>query len=508
MNQILASLLSVSLLSAAAGAIAQAPAAGSDETSPHINPQRDCLTEGMINPAGKEFRYLYSKNCRVVHVLPPPVLPQAIKSQGVNLDACQGMATAKNTIDVTAKTIDDMRQRIRRLEAKLETAKPHEVEALNAKLQSLRTRSEQYEKTLDESRSRFDQHYAQLPGAVFSVLLDSDIQQNELNELRSLNLANLHRRRTIERRVRDANGNERVETQEVVDVSALRAAPIAQSFFSFIYNVPKDARVNAGIISTDIPNLQYLQQPDGRTGVIHVKASGGISGKVIMSVTAACEYASKRADGKIVFDDSADPFFTVNRTFMVQQMFAKGYRASLKVDKLIDQISKHTVTHTNSGFKKSNLFNPILMADIEQLLDFQWTTEFDNGKPISLDQILDIKRSVTEKLIDDHVEKLVQAKLITVQEDRKVEPVPGGMVDESRVAHRCWTEKDGGLSGLLGRRHQVCADFTYTVKVWKDGITEDEIRRHLNIKSVEKDAMEVNFMTPFYFTTSFSNKNR
>lgn len=479
---------------------------GVDYTSPYINPQRDCLTEGMINPEGKDYRYLFSRDCRVVHVLPPAVLPQNIRSEGVNLHACSGMNATRNTMNNIDLTIDDLSQRIRDLETKLDTARPSEVKTIEAKIASLQTRIAGYNNAKQEAKTRFDRDFVKLPGAVFSIVLDGDISQNEVLQLRALNAANLQRRRTVIREYIDEKGQKRTQTEEVLDLSVLRPAQIQNSYFSFIYNVPDDAGVNAGIIKTDIPGLQYLEQPAPKTGVLHVKANGGISGKVIMSVTTACDYVKPDpVTKKPVFDDKVDPFFTVNRSFGVQQLFGQGYVATLKVNKVIDQITNHTITHTNEGFKKSSVFLPSITADVSEVMDFQWTSEFDNGKNIDLTQVQALKASVAAKMVDDYIDKLVQQKILTIKDDSKVDPVNGGHVDEIRQGHRCWTEKDGGLSGLLGRRHQVCGDFTYTVKVWRDGITEDEIRRHLSLAASEKDVMQVHTTAPFYFTTAFAN---
>lgn len=486
-----------------------APALGNaqpgDFVSPYINPQRDCLTEGMITPEGKNYRFLYSRDCRVVYVMPPAIMAQSIQAQGVNLQACKDVASRRQTIHNIESTADGLSARIRALEESLEKAKPSEEKVIEEKIRKTQERLNAYMANLEANRARFNQDFGGLPGAIFSVALDGDITANDLNELRAMNLANLNRRRTIIEKEKGPDGKENIKQYEVVDTSALRVAPMAQSYFSFLYNIPDKALSNGGIISSDIPGLQPLEQTGSNTGVLHIRASGGVTGKVIMSVTTACDQ-TKIEKGKPIFDESTNPFFTVNRTFMVQQMFAQGYEASLKVDKVIDQITKHTITHKNEGFQKSSIFLPSIKADVSEILDFAWTSEFDGGKNISVDKILEIKQSVASKLVDDYIERLVKEKMLTVQMDPKVEAANGGMVNETRTGHRCWTEKDGGLSGVLGRRHQVCGDFTYTVPVWRDGITQEEIRRKFDLKVTETDSMLVNMTTPFYYTTSFIKK--
>lgn len=473
---------------------------GLDYTSPYVDPQQNCLTDGMINPPDKNFRYLYSRDCRVVHVLPPTIMPQNIRSQGVNLRACKGLQTTRSTLNTIEQTIDETDQRLRRLESELEKANSNQKKIISSQIEALSKRREDYVKNLEQTRARLEKDYYQLPGAVFSIAMDSSVNQNDLTQLRALNMANLNRRRTIVEKSPDGKSERRYE---VVDISSLRPAQITQSYFSFLYNVPADAGKNGGVISTDIPNLEYLEQPGSRTGVIHVKANGGVSGKVVLSLTTACDRTKINEAGDLVLDESTDPFFTVNQTFFVQQMYAQGYVAKLKVDKTIDQITKFVSTHTNQGFKKSSVFLPVIKGNVDQILEFNWTSEFDAGKNISFDKILEIKNGVAAKLIDDYIENLTKAGIITVVPDKPVTPAEGGYVDETRVANRCWTERDGGLSGMFGGRHRVCGDYTYTVKVWRDGITEEEIRRSLRLSVESVDSMSINAMAPFYFTTAF-----
>lgn len=475
-----------------------------DYTSPYIDPQQSCLTEGMINPPNKAFRYLYSRDCRVVLVMPPPVMAQTIKSQGLNLKACSGVASARNNVNTAEALVDETQNRIRMLEAALENAKPSEEKSIQAKIKDLTTRLEGYTKVRDAAVARFDRDYNQMPGANFAIVMDGDVSANDLNEVRALNHANLNRRKTIVEKTIGPDGKEQTRTYEVVEASALRAAPISQSYYSFIYNLPAEASHSGGIVSSDIPGLQYLEQPGGRTGVIHVKASGGITGKVIMSIATACEHTKKGPNNELVLDDTTDPFFVVNRTFFVQQMFAQGYKARLKVDKAVNQITNFVTVHTNEGFKKSSVFLPSIKADATELMEFEWTTEFDKEKNVSIDKILEIKNAVAAKLIDNYIEKLKAADAIQAVPDRRVDPANGGWVDDTRVANRCWTERDGGLSGLFGGRHEVCSDYTYVVKVWHDGVTEEEVRRSLTLNGETTDSMKILSMAPFYFSTAFT----
>lgn len=499
------SLFSVSFLACVATAASVHAVEVADYTTPNINPQRDCLTEGMINPANKEYRFLFSRDCRVVHVLPPPVMAQNIKPQGVNLQACGGLKSSRDSIATQEAKLADAEVRLLNYERAIEKASSKSEERrLTAKIKDLTERLTGYRKVLEESQAALDKHYGSTPGAEFSILMGGNISPTELNELRGLNLANLSRKKIIVEKTIGPDGKENVKTTEVREESALRPAAIGNSYYSFVYNVPKDAIANGGVISSDIPNLQYLGQKDASySGVIHVKSNGGISGKVVLALTLACDHTGKDPEGNLVLKEETDPFFTVNRTFEVQQMFSQGYVASLNVDKVVSQISKFTVNHTEQGFKKSSVFTPVINANVDELINFEWTTEFDTGKAASFEQISAIKTSVAEKLVDDYLENLEKEQLITKKADPVVDPVQGGYIDESRMGHRCWTEKDGGLSGLVGRRHEVCGDFTYVVKVWKDGVTEEDINRSLTLHGSTTDIMKINTVTPFYFTTAF-----
>lgn len=476
-----------------------------DNTTPYIDPQRDCLTEGMNNPEGKDYRYLYSRDCRVVYVLPPPAMSQNIRAEGVNLSACNAMKLAQNAIGLDEKMVDDAKQRLANYEDQLDKARTKDEEQrLQRRIRELNDRLEGYKKVRDESVAAFNKNYGPVPGAVFSVALQGDVTQTDLNQLRGLNLANLHRTKTVIVKSPDAGGKDSV--YQIAEDSSLRVAPVSSSIYSFIYNVPDRALENGGIISTDIPGLEYLQQENSnRTGVLHIRANGGVSGKVIMSLTTACDHVKNDERGKPIIDADTNPFFTVNRTFEVQQMFAQGYEARLKVDKVAKQISKYIMTGKGEGaFQKSSVFNNTINANVTDILDFQWTTEFDDKKQISWKEVYDIKTAVATKLVDDYVERLVKENLIKIEPTRSLTPAEGGYTDDTRHGTRCWSERNGGLSGLFGGSHQVCGDYTYVVKVWHDGVTEEDLNRNLTLDGETIDKMQANMMTPFYYSTSFT----
>lgn len=500
MNKNLTKLITVSFLlnGLSTAAFAQ------DFTTPYVDPSQDCASEGMNNPEGKNYRYLYSRDCRVVHVLPPPSQPQNIKAKGLNLQACRALKSSRNTLESLEQSINDGHERIRKYEMALEKASPSESKVLQTKIKEQSERLAQYLKAQTDHDAKFEKLYVQTPGAEFAIYMDSGISQNDLNQLRGMNRSNLLHKRTIVEKTIGPDGREQVKTYDTVEESALRVAPISQSYFSFIYNVPADAGKNGGVISTNIPNLQYLDQPGAVGGVIHVKANGGVSGKVIMSLTTACDRVKADATGTLQLDENTDPFFTVNRTFFIQQMFSRGYKASLKVDKAVEQITKFTSQHTNQGFKKSTLFAPSIKADVHELLNFEWTTHYDDGKTDIESKVLEIKTAVAQRLVDNYIENLVKAGVLTAQPDKVVDPATGGYVDETRTANRCWTESDGGVSGFFGGRHRVCSDYTYVVKVWRDGMTDEEIQRSLKLNVDASDSMTVNSMAPFYFTTAFT----
>lgn len=494
------SLISLAILQG----ITMAHADSMDITSPAINPQRECMSEGMINPPDKNYRYLFSNDCRVVHVVPPEVLKQEIKGEGIGLRGCEGVAKLEDTINSLESMVGEAYDRARKYlaQASQETS-PREAKRLRDKAEAEQADAKTYAADLQAAQDRLASTYGRTPGAKFAIVLRSDIDARDLNELRALNFANLNRTKVIEVHKTGPDGKPIVETSTVTETSTLRPAKIGLSIFSLLYKVPKNIGTNGGVISTNIPGLQYLEQAQ-QEGVIHVRASGGLTGELIMNLPLACEHSKKDEAGKIVLDSETDPFFIVNRTFNVQQMFAQGYTAELRVDKVVDQITKAVITDKEFGFKKSVVFNPSLMAKIDQIVKFEWTDGWDNGKNSSLEQILEIKRAVGAKLIDDYVEKLKAAELIDTKKDPGVPPANGGYVDEARTANRCWTERDGGLSGMLGRRHTVCGDYTYTVKVWKDGVTEEEINRRLTLQGVTGDSMQINTMAPFTYSTTFN----
>lgn len=474
--------------------------AHADNTSPAINPQRSCMAEGMINPPDKNYRYLFSNDCSVVHVVPPEVLPQKIKGEGIGLRACEGLATLEGSINRLQVAREEASSRSYKFFADSnKTNDPREARRLREKAESEQRVLNLIKAEIEDAQNRLRATYGRAPGARFAIILRSDIDARDLSEIRNFNQSNLIDKKVIETR---ENGKV-VDRREETEIRALRPAKIGQSVFSLLYKVPKNIDDDGGILSTNIPGLQYLEQ-DQQEGVIHVKASGGVSGELIMNQRLACQHAKTDSSGKIVLEEDTDPFFVVNRTFTVQQMFSQGYVAELRVDKVVDQITKSVINHTDQGFKKSVVFHPSLTARIDQIVDFNWTEGWDSAKNASLEEIFEIQKSVAAKLIDDYIERLRTANLIEIKPDPATPAATGGLVDETRNANRCWTERDDGVMGKLGRRHTVCSDYTYLVKVWKDGATNDEINRRLTLHGKTTDTMLINTMVPFSYSTAFT----
>lgn len=474
-----------------------------DNSSPYINPNRTCLTEGLMTPAGKDYRFLYSRDCHVVHILPPTVMPQSIKSQGVNLQACSAMKLAQESNGTLVKIIREAQARIATYEEALEkTSSKAEEQRLQKKITELNSRLEGYRKVSLESEANYQKNYGQVPGAVFSIVMDGSISQTDLSFLRGMNSSILNKTKTVERTTTDAKGNVTTETKEVPDISSLRPAQIDFSVFSFIYNVPEDAVKNGGIISTDIPDLEYLQQ-GGHKGVIHVLSNGGVSGKVIMSLTAACEFAKIDEKGDLRIKEDTDPIFTVNRTYEVQQMYAQGYTASLNVNKVVNAITSSVSHEKGNTFEKSQTFTPIIDANLSEIMDFKWFDERSDSQSTSFKEIRVIQEAVAQKLVDSYLEDLLKAQVIEFEKPPKVEPAKGGYIDETRVANRCWSQSDGGVSGWFGGSHTVCGNYNFVVKVWKDGVTIEDVKSKLTLNAVKTESMMANTMAPFKYTTAF-----
>jgi hypothetical protein len=494
----------VVLLVASAAGRAEVADTGNDPgtTSPYISPQRDCLSEGLINPPGKEYRYLFSKDCRVVFVLPPANASEDIISSGLNLEGCGAVAENRKNIQAQEQTITEMQVAIGKLEAKLAQNYSRDLEGQIARLQE---RIQGYSANRLQAVKDFQTAYGKTPGASFAIRLNDSISQADLNGIRALNLASLNRIVNKEIHQPGPDGKDQVVKYQETIVSSLRPAPLDLSVISFHYTTQGNMIDGDSLVFSDISGLEHLEQPGSKTGAVSVRSNGAVTGKVLLSLPWACSYAKPDATGRLQLNSSdADPLFVANHTFSVQEMFGQGYLARLKVDKVVNQIVDRVDTDTQHGFQKSVTFESDIGAHVNELLDFKWVSEHDGDNNVSLAQTLELQKAVATKLIDDYIEKLVAQKILTPQEDPVVDPAKGGNSTETGVASRCWTESDGGLSGMFGGRHTVCGDYTYTYQVWHDGITREDIRKSLLLDGETTESMSINQMTPFYFTTAFS----
>jgi hypothetical protein len=496
-------------IAALGGASARGATTGQNQTAPYINPDKECLTEAMINPPGKDYRYLYSKDCRVVYVLPPAVEGQEIHGQAVNIQACQGYNASVASITALENTINAAEEIRLKYENEIqETTSPSKVKILKEKLDSLNGRLSQYRVEREQAVKANEQIYGQMPGAVFSILLDSSISQSELNDIRALNAANLNRIIEVQEKDRDAQGNEITRTTYKTEISSLRPVPVSSSIYSFDYISPKNGNFQGGLISTSIPGLEALEQVGAKTTTIHVRGGDVVTGKVIMSLPTVCPYAQKNEQGQFQVDPGQlDPFFTVNRTLEVQEHFTRGFTASLKLDQVVEQITNFVSTQTDQGFQKSQLFEPIISTDSTKLIQFQWDEGYQEGPNTPLEKVIGIYNEVTADFINSYFNDLVKAGIVSVEEPPKQEPTHGGYVDENRTGRRCWNNSRS-VFGVRISGGSGCADYVYTVKVWKDGITQEELRKRLTISGDYSKSVHANEATPFYFTTAFMSTHK
>ncbi|MBX3022677.1 MAG: hypothetical protein KF799_13475 [Bdellovibrionales bacterium] len=482
-------------------------------SAPYIEPSRKCMAEGMINPPGKDYNYLYSKDCRVVYVLPPAKVKQSYRSEGnANIRLCKGVKSRMNALTTLENAHDALASQRRKWDERWQAAtSTAQKTKIQAEIDHLTKQMAGYQEEISIGMKSLTDTYGNRPGATLSITMDSEISQSDLNELRAYNQANLRQTRTVVEKVVDAagnpvldeNGRPKERTYDVTEISSLRKAPISKSIYSFVYYAPVNSEKDSGILSTSIPGLEVLQQEGAKTRTAHVRGGDVVTGEVLLSLIGICNSVIDQPDGKSVIDFKKAPIFVVNRNYEVQQMFAQGYVAELKIDNLIGQIVDQVTTNNNQGFTKSANFNHVINEKVDELVDFQWTTEYENPGNINLAQVLEIKKGVAALLIDDYFEKLEKLGILSKVSPSELPPAVGGNVTETRVANRCWTEKNGGISGFFGGRHSVCADYTYTVQVWHDGITTEKLSNLLraNIRSV--DRMEVHQMAPFSFSTAF-----
>jgi hypothetical protein len=475
-----------------------------DSTAPYIYPGQKCPTDKMLSPEGKSFRYLFSKDCRVVHVLPPAQMPQAISAQPIDLTGgCEHYLDLREQSRKTAQRRNKIRDQLDDLlQQKLNAKTEKEQKKIEARIASLETDFEKVKVDLADIQAELKasgRHQA----VRFVVNVSDEVSPNDLARVRAINANILVQPVTTKIIEKKPDGSTtESETTSYIE-SSVRAAPIHSSIYSFRFYAP-DALYNGGVLSTSIPGLAYLQQKDGQEGILHVQSSGGVSGELIMSREAVCP-RTKVVDGEYVLDDLKDPFFQISRQFAVNQMYGRGYTASLRTERAIELISKKLIESKENGFQKSVTFTPTLKGKVDSLIDFRWTEEFQNNDPQTLEAIYKIKVSVAADLIDELFDKLVESGALQIKQDPVVDPSEGGYIDKTQTAHRCWTEKKGGLSGITGGRRTVCSDFVYTVKEWKDGITHEDINKSLNILSEIQDHVVINTVTPFYFNTIFSN---
>ncbi len=459
-----------------------------DSLVPVVNPNSECPATRLGTPEGMvPYTFLNTKSCHSILVMPPTKVQQGITARPhPNLNLCKSFKAASDNIDAIDSHIKNTDAQIEKLSL-TETDDPVLFEKIEKMISTLEKRRQRF---IDQKKqANVDlKDYDDVVGAEFHVTLDSSVKSADLNTLAnstSIPIANEGRFPTLP------------------DVLYIRPrftpATIQNSIFSFDYYSPKNDENASSIYKSNIPGLQILQQEGSDFGTAHVKAKNGLSGFVSMRLSGVCGYEVKNDNGSFDLIEDGNPIFVVNQTYEVQQQFEYGYVASLEVDNVITKIVDESIYSENEGFTKTQIFENTINGDLDSVLKFHWTANHNSEEHnYDSEMVQEVKTAAFADIVDNLFDRLVDAEILEIVPPSEVDNAQGGHLDVSKVGTRCWIERK-----WWGRRRKKCANYTYKVKEWRDGITEKELTTTLNINFKNSEEVKVKAMTPFYFTTTF-----
>lgn len=457
------------------------------EYVPVVNPATDCQYTKVETPSGvKEYDFLKNSDCSAYFALPPAVGKKEFEiAPSASLRLCKTYNLEHDYIIELRSTLFDLLKKLRSLESKM-PKDAEEAEFLESQKQSVRESMADIDKMAREANAKIVETYANIEGARIAVHLDSRISVEDLIRYSYEN--------EITKVLISQDGEQIAYPYRPYFVPA----SINKSIYSFAYVTPTQSGTDS-IISTTIPGLEILQQNGGNIGTAHVKGGDLITGEVVLSLLGTCLGAQENADGSFsIADSNKNAVLAVNRTYEVQKQFRYGYDAVLKNNEFIKQVVEETFMSKNKGFTKEQVFDVVSTVTLDSFMEFRWDSNYSSEEhKFNGEMIMDIKKGLFTMFADDYFEALVKTGKLEVVEATEIAEAKGGYVDVDQVGTKCWNETK------WFRRSRKCANYTYKVKEWTDGITEKDLTTVLDIGGVYREKVTVNEMIPFYFTTIF-----
>lgn len=483
-------LLFVGLMSSAISASAQLNPLEPTEYVPVVNPGSRCQYSKINKPDGiRDYTFLRNSDCTAYFALPPAIAKKEVEFVPIDsLRFCKDKREEEDFIEQISESKKIILAKYTDLNSKV-PKNPKEAQYLQEQKDKAMEDLKNIDAFMMEKQKEFFQLYGKIEGAQVIINLDSRVIDEELTDL------------SYENEFLKEIINDKGETVTIVPFRPFfLPAKVSKSIYSFSYRSPEKRFGSDSIISSNIPGLEILQQEGSTLATAHVKGGDVISAELNLSLIGACGGAVEMPDGSFeIIDTNKQATLVVSRSYEIQQQFKYGYKASLITDNVINQIVEEVITSDNKGFTKKQVFENVMTADLKSYLSFEWDSNFSaEGHNVDGELIMEIKTAVFAKYVDDYFDQLVASDQLEIIEPTEVEEVEGGLIDVDKVGTHCWTE-----TKWLIKKTRKCADYTYKVKEWKDGITDKELKTKLTINAKFEETVSVNEMVPFYHTTIF-----
>ncbi len=452
-----------------------------DQTVPSMNPSKNCRVKGASHIDGiRDYNFLNSDDCQTIFVRPELVGQQLIDYRiSSNLDLCEAVNLSEQQVVEIRRGITDEHAHIRRLQ-KIETTNPTKIKKIQAEIERrigyINWLEEQEEKTLNDK----DKNYGEIPGATFSISVDARILPDDLYEIRQNN--------PYEFIFEGPNGKPEIG-YKFPDV---REANIVDSYYTFFYRKSSEREKWQSVLSSNSP--LELAKESQRTGIVHVLANEGMQLQAVLNLPSIClgAYLDEEMNWQLK-NDSQKPIFTISRQYTVHQRAAYGYSVALKNNAVVDRIMNHLATNDNSGFTLDDLFLNEIKHDMNEYLDFTWTSQMgSDALQFSPQKVKELKIDLFATYIQNYMDSLLANGVLEIMDSRPVNKVADGMAFSANGDTECFSSP----------LDKMCYQSVYRLTNWK-GLTPDQLRASLTVNQSFAKTVGVNHMEPFTYNSYF-----
>ncbi len=274
----------------------------------------------------------------------------------------------------------------------------------------------------------------------------------------------------------------------------LQDAPIGESYMSFVNKADGSSTKLRPVLFHNIPGVKPIGD-DGTAEISAVRMNGAISGQLGLTLAGICPMKWKNDFSP----NTLRSMLVTNLTYTVPLLTSAGYTAELKSDLAVTNLLDAWTTKTQ--FTVAEAANMISSGGG----DTAFTFKAENlgiadvySKEAKDSFFATLKTEVRERLTQNLLEQMRVAGFLDLAAPAKIPDAPApGYVDEVHSGDSCSSD---GPFGVFG---SSCSSYTYVVKIPHGSSADAIIKKIVDLKFKNTEAVSVREIVPRVYTAIF-----